>query len=339
MSDLPLELLACPRCAHALARHADSFRCASCGTEFPSLDGIPWLFADPAASLGEWRDRLHRLLLELQRQADEIRAQLDAPDLLTSTRSRLKLLAQAWADHARRLQSLLAPLSLDTKQASLEMQLALRTRLPPSQDLASYYVNLHRDWVWGDAENQASHQLIAQALESEPLGRTLVLGAGACRLAYDLHRSHRPACTVAADINPLLLLTAARAQTLIESAQKESEVVVYGANLNDTMDPMHRAFEKKYGVAVKYWRGASTALATRATGEWRSGRPEFDVVQGNRGLQLIMAREGLFTKHVTPSLERFPERFRDPEGLLSPMSFLPIGILYNRDDTIITRRP
>ena len=43
-----------------------------------------------------------------------------------------------------------------------------------------------------------------------------------------------------------LLLTAARAQTLIESAQKESEVVVYGANLNDTMDPMHRAFEKKF---------------------------------------------------------------------------------------------
>jgi iron(III) transport system substrate-binding protein len=128
-----------------------------------------------------------------------------------------------------------------------------------------------------------------------------------------------------------VLLTAAQAQTLIESAQKEGEVVVYGANLNDTMDPMHRAFEKKYRVSVKYWRGASTAVATRATGEWRSGRPEFDVVQGNRGLQLIMAKEGLFTKHLTPSLEKFPAQFRDPEGLLSPMSFLPIGILYNRE--------
>ena len=210
VSALPAELLACPRCAHALERHGQSWRCTSCGTGFPALDGIPWLFAEPAASLGEWRDRLHRLLLELQRHADEIRAELEAPELLTSTRSRLKLLAQAWSDHARRLQSLLAPLSLDAKQAGLEMQLALRTRLPPSQDLASYYVNLHRDWVWGDAENRASHELVARAIGDQPLGRMLVLGAGACRLAYDLHRSHQPSCTVATDINPLLLLAAAR---------------------------------------------------------------------------------------------------------------------------------
>ncbi|HEU4530221.1 MAG TPA: class I SAM-dependent methyltransferase [Steroidobacteraceae bacterium] len=160
--------------------------------------------------MGEWRDRLHRLLLELQRHADEIRAELEAPDLLTATRSRLKLLAQAWSDHARRLQSLLSPLSLDAKQATLETQLALRTRLPPGQDLASYYVNLHRDWVWGDAENAASHELVSRAIGDQPLGRTLVLGAGACRLAYDLHRSHAPACSVAVDINPLLLLVAAR---------------------------------------------------------------------------------------------------------------------------------
>jgi iron(III) transport system substrate-binding protein len=141
----------------------------------------------------------------------------------------------------------------------------------------------------------------------------------------------RMICAVLGAFAGAVLLTVAQAQPLVESAQKEGEVIVYGANLNDTMDPMHRAFEKKYGVAVKYWRGASTAVATRATGEWRSGRPEFDVVQGNRGLQLIMAKEGLFTKHLTPSLEKFPQRFRDPEGLLSPMSFLPIGILYNRE--------
>jgi hypothetical protein len=42
--------------------------------------------------------------------------------------------------------------------------------------------------------------------------------------------------------------SSAHAQPLVESAQKEGEVVVYGASLNDTMDPMHRAFEKKYGV-------------------------------------------------------------------------------------------
>jgi uncharacterized protein YbaR (Trm112 family) len=204
------ELLACPRCSASLAASADGWRCTSCQTHFPLLDGIPWLLADPQASLGEWRERLHRLLLELQRQSQAIRAELEAKDLLTATRSRLKLLAQAHADHARRLQALLAPLALERKQASLETHLALRTRLPPSQDLASYYVNLHRDWAWGDEENRASLELIESVLEHAPLGKTLVLGAGAGRLAYDLHRARSPECTVALDINPLLVLAAAR---------------------------------------------------------------------------------------------------------------------------------
>lgn len=207
---LPAELLACPRCSADLRRDADDWLCTGCQTRFPLLDGIPWLLADPAASLGEWRDRLHRLVLELQRQSQSIRGELEAGNLLTTTRSRLKLLSQAYADHARRLQALLAPLELDHKQASLETHLALGTRLPPSQDLASYYVNLHRDWVWGDEENRASLQLVESVMGTAPLGKTLVLGAGAARLAYDLHAAREPACTIAVDINPLLLLAARR---------------------------------------------------------------------------------------------------------------------------------
>lgn len=207
---LPAELLACPCCSADLRRDADDWLCTGCQTRFPLLDGIPWLLADPAASLGEWRDRLHRLVLELQRQSQSIRGELEAGNLLTTTRSRLKLLSQAYADHARRLQALLAPLALDHKQASLETHLALGTRLPPSQDLASYYVNLHRDWVWGDEENRASLQLVESVIGTVPLGKTLVLGAGAGRLAYDLHRARNPACTIGVDINPLLLFAAGR---------------------------------------------------------------------------------------------------------------------------------
>lgn len=210
MSDLPAELLACPRCAAALRRDGDDWACAGCQTRFPLIGDIPWLLPDPAASLGEWRDRLHRLVLELQRQAAGMRRELDAPNLLTATRSRLKLLAQAYADHARRLQLLLSPLALDRKQTTLETHLALRTRLPPSQDLASYYVNLHRDWVWGDEENRASLALLESVMGAAPPGKVLVLGAGSCRLAYDLHRARGPALTVASDINPLLMLAAAR---------------------------------------------------------------------------------------------------------------------------------
>jgi uncharacterized protein YbaR (Trm112 family)/SAM-dependent methyltransferase len=207
----PFDVLACPHCAASpLTQSPGNWTCAACGSQFPLLDGIPWLFADPGASLGEWRERLHRLVVELEAQAAGIRAELDAKDLAANTRTRLKLLAQAYADHARRLHALLAPLALDVKLATRETHLALRTRLPASQDLASYYVNLHRDWAWGAEENEASFELVKQAKGERPLGTMLVLGAGGCRLAYDLHQRCAPQATCALDVNPLLLFAARR---------------------------------------------------------------------------------------------------------------------------------
>ncbi len=205
------QLLRCPRCADAaLSFENGSWDCARCNTLFPTIDGLPWLFAEPQATLAEWRARLHRLLLELENDAAQLRAELVRPNLRTLTRSRLKLLTSAHSDHARRLQAILAPLDLEGQQAQLETHLALRTRLPASQDLSSYYVNLHRDWAWGSEENEASFNLIRGLLNGQPAGRTLVLGAGAGRLAYDVHMRCAPQLTVGLDINPLLLLAARR---------------------------------------------------------------------------------------------------------------------------------
>ena len=82
--------------------------------------------------------------------------------------------------------------------------------LPSSQALGSYYANLHRDWCWGEAENEASYRLLDQALGGSAPGRTLLLGVGAGRLAYDLHQRRRPQTLIAADLNPLFLLAARR---------------------------------------------------------------------------------------------------------------------------------
>jgi hypothetical protein len=171
---------------------------------------MPWLLAEPQATLGEWRERLHRLLLELQNDATQVRAELGREQLRSLTRTRLKLLSSALDDHARRLQSLLAPLDVGSKQAQLTTHLGLRTRLPPGQDLTSYYVNLHRDWVWGAKENEASIELLMQLASGHEPGCALFLGTGASRLAYDFHLRANPSLTVGVDINPLLLLAARR---------------------------------------------------------------------------------------------------------------------------------
>jgi uncharacterized protein YbaR (Trm112 family) len=205
---LPLELLCCPRCRGPLASGA-ALSCAGCAVEFPEVDGLPWLFADPAGALGEWRGRTHAFLAELEAQADHYRTALGPLVTRAATRNRLKLLAAACTDHARRLRALLAPLGLGSAAAP-DLYRALGVSLPSSQALGSYYANLHRDWCWGEAENEASYRLLNQALGVSAPGRTLLLGVGAGRLAYDLHQRRRPQTLVAADLNPLFLLAAQR---------------------------------------------------------------------------------------------------------------------------------
>jgi ABC-type Fe3+ transport system substrate-binding protein len=117
----------------------------------------------------------------------------------------------------------------------------------------------------------------------------------------------------------------------VEAARKDGKVIVYGAQVPQAMKPLHAAFEKKYGIAVEYWRGSSTQVSERALTEWRAGKPGFDVVEGNRGVQLIMRDEGLFQKYVPPSSAKFPAKFKEKDGMITPWRVLPISILYNTD--------
>jgi len=92
---------------------------------------------------------------------------------------------------------------------NLESYLALRTRPPTDQGLNTYYANMHRDWCWGDEENEASLNQIRTVLQGDvELGDVLVLGSGAGRLAYDIHMQTGSTMTVAMDFNPLLMLVA-----------------------------------------------------------------------------------------------------------------------------------
>jgi iron(III) transport system substrate-binding protein len=130
----------------------------------------------------------------------------------------------------------------------------------------------------------------------------------------------------------LILCGAAGAQQVdVDAAKKEGKVVVYGTVPPKSMSAINGGFEKKYGIKVEYWRASSTKVMDRALTEWRAGRPGFDVVEGNRGVQLIMKDDGLFAKFTSPSSQKFPEKFKDKEGVMTPWRFLPISILYNTE--------
>jgi uncharacterized protein YbaR (Trm112 family) len=190
-------LLACPRCDKAL----QDLRCSACKVEFPLRDGVPWLFSEPDAAMTEWHNRWQLALAQLDQDAKRTEA---AVKVATSaaTRERLVHLRDGYRKQHSLLTQMLLPLQL-TSNANLEALLALRTRLPTQQGLTSYAANAFRDWSWGDAENTASITAIQQALGPHQPQSILVLGAGAGRLAYDLHQACGPEVTVALDNNPL----------------------------------------------------------------------------------------------------------------------------------------
>jgi hypothetical protein len=205
-----LSFLACPRCDKRLDEGAAGLHCSGCRVDFPRVAEVPWLFAEPAAALGEWRGRWQFALQRMARDCRELDQALLAPELRTATRERLQALRVAIEDHAERLRALLAPLDLEPSTAPYESYLALRTRLPPDQGLTTYYGNIHRDWCWGDEENAAALQIVAGGLAGNAPGKVLVLGAGASRLAYDVHMECAASSTIALDFNPLLVLLAKR---------------------------------------------------------------------------------------------------------------------------------
>ena len=206
------DLLACPRCDKKPLSTVDrGYRCKGCKTRYPTLASIPWLFAEPEASLAEWRSRLQFSLQQLAQESQRMTAEANEPGLGTLTRQRLLDAVDANDEHRAALRKLLAPVDVQSMQASYESHLALRTRLPGDQGLNTYYANVHRDWAWGKEENDASLAAITTVLERSgktDTGDSIVLGAGAGRLAYDLHQEHAGGRTVAVDFNPLLLLIA-----------------------------------------------------------------------------------------------------------------------------------
>ena len=203
-------LLACPRCDKTpLESSDDAWHCKACKVDFPLIEGMPWLFAEPMATLGEWRGRLQFSLQQLSHEIAGLDKELQNDDLRDLSRRRVTRYRKAVESHKRTLQKLLRPVEVQLLQGNFETYLALRTRLPSDQGLNTYYPNIHRDWAWGDEENQASLQQVRAVLhDNAELGNVLVLGAGAGRLAYDVHTALDCASTTAMDFNPLLMLVA-----------------------------------------------------------------------------------------------------------------------------------
>jgi iron(III) transport system substrate-binding protein len=117
--------------------------------------------------------------------------------------------------------------------------------------------------------------------------------------------------------------------SLSEAAKKDGRLVLYGTMQSDTFELLQRAFQKKTGIAVDYWRTSATKVMERALSEARAGKALFDLVMATEDTMRIMLKEGMFAKYDSPMNKDFPKDAIDPD--LGPRARNHIvGIVYNK---------
>ena len=212
MTTLDSSLLRCPVCRDAaVSIDAGDVRCATCGHRSPGLGSLACVLAEPDAWRERWSTDLGAFVSMMGAAAEGIRRDLARFDLLSSGRARLEGFLAANERNAAHIRALLEEVgiraSTDAKQIG-ERTRAADGRLP----LTHHYDLLLRDWAWGEAcpENAEARDHILSLAGPTGWGRTLVLGAGAGRLTYDLHQRVDASPTLAVDLDPLLSIVATR---------------------------------------------------------------------------------------------------------------------------------
>jgi len=200
------DILCCPRCAGTLADADGGLRCGRCGTAFPVFGRIPCLVDDPALWRTVWLRRLDDYTTTVEARVQELQAESESAQLLPRTRQRLARIAAGFAQQIEAIAALFDPLDAGTDEmAASAIPSRPEAALQPA--ILECYEHVFRDWVWGERECALTLDFIKPLLPAG-LGRIAMYGAGAGRLAADVHNACTPAHTLALDVNPVPFLVA-----------------------------------------------------------------------------------------------------------------------------------
>src|SRR4029453_12239982 len=72
-----------------------------------------------------------------------------------------------------------------------------------------------------------------------------------------------------------------REHRLREGAKKEGELTLYSSMQMESIAPLQKAFEDKYGVKIKIWRASGNDILVRAGTEAKANRTFFDVAESD----------------------------------------------------------
>ncbi len=210
-----LPRLACPAChasGDSLEMSTAVISCRRCNNRYPVYPcgeaRVPWLFAEPDSLRLEWKARYLGFARGNSAKLERLRRLLAQGRCSATGRRRIEQLIEAHERYREQIDGILAPLDLESINWPAEVSSLLTGKLPRNQDLGSYTVNVFRDWVWNNGENTALIEAVDAVWRKDRRmkpGSMLTLGAGAGRLAYDMHLRYSPTLSIVSDFNPLLL--------------------------------------------------------------------------------------------------------------------------------------
>ena len=125
--------------------------------------------------------------------------------------------------------------------------------------------------------------------------RVLLRGLGAAAALASVPHAHAQTAP-----DPAHLAGPDRTQRLIAGARKEGFLNLYSSAITEHMSAVNNAFEKKYGVKVRLWRGGSEEILQRTVTEARGGRFDVDVVETASPQIIAIGREKLLQPVETP---------------------------------------
>jgi len=204
-----LRVLACPRCSETLVNVEQGLACSACGQCYPMIGTLPCLVPDPSYWKSLWLSRLDDYLEVTDTRIRFMEKEATQGDILSRTRARLLRIIEAKSNERTRIQELFADLRAGSPKMPYSGVPARPERLGGRLAVLEWYEHVFRDWAWGEPESTRLATLVAR-LVGRKIDFLAVYGAGAGRLAFDVHASLSPNRTLALDLNPLPLLIAER---------------------------------------------------------------------------------------------------------------------------------
>ncbi|MCB9091639.1 MAG: class I SAM-dependent methyltransferase [Halobacteriovoraceae bacterium] len=179
------------------------------GNFYPMIGGIPVLVDDAASYL--WRQYLEINSYVDKRlvESNDLEEKIKSEKLIASSLERINRKISGIENELEDIQSLV-------NESLVEFYNKHYGEASPMTEyeggnapnfVFQYFFYVFRDWYWETGENEKAFEVIKKVMP-EDLGRCLVLGSGASRLAYDISKNLNNEFTLATDFNYLFLYMA-----------------------------------------------------------------------------------------------------------------------------------